>query len=51
MEEIKYKGYIIYPNLTGYVEYDFHREDCEIISGHGVSIEDCKEQIDELLDL
>lgn len=51
MEEIKYKGYIISPNLTGWVNYEFHRIDCEIISGYGASIEQCKEQIDELLDL
>jgi len=45
-----YKGYTIIPNNTGYVVYDFFREDDEIISGNGETIEDCKKQIDEILE-
>lgn len=49
MESINYKGYVIYPNNTGWVNFDFHIDGSEKITGHGKSIEDCKEQIDELL--
>lgn len=50
LNQIFYKGYVITPNLTGYVNYDFCKEDCEIIKGHGKSIDDCKIQIDEILE-
>jgi predicted RNase H-like HicB family nuclease len=46
---MEYQGYIIAPNLTGYVNFDFYTPESEIISGHGETIEDCKKQIDELL--
>jgi len=44
-----YRGYEIYPNLTGYVNFDFHKKEGEIVEGNGKTIEDCKEQIDEIL--
>lgn len=49
-KEFEYKGYIICPNNTGYVNYEFYKIDCERIAGHGATIQDCKEQIDELLE-
>lgn len=45
----KYRGYIIEPNLTGYVNFDFYLEEAEEITGNGTTEEDCKLQIDELL--
>ena len=45
---MKYKGYIIEPNLTGYVNFDFYEKEAELISGNGETIEDCKLQIDEI---
>jgi len=44
-----YKGYRIEPNNTGWVNYDFFKPDDELMSGNGKTIEDCKEQIDELV--
>jgi len=49
VEVIKYRGYEIFHNLSGYVNFDFLKEDEEIIEGNGKTIEDCKEQIDEIL--
>jgi hypothetical protein len=49
MKTEMYKGYRIEPNNTGYVNFDFYKPDDELISGNGETIEDCKEQIDELL--
>ena len=46
---IEYKGYLIEPNLTGYVNFDFYEPEAETIEGNGINIEDCKKQIDELL--
>ena len=46
-----YKGYKIEPNNTGYVNFDFYKPDGELISGNGETIEDCKEQIDELINI
>lgn len=46
-----YKGYRIEPNNTGYVNFDFYKPDDELISGNGKDIEDCKNQIDELVNL
>lgn len=46
-----YKGYIIEPNNTGYVNFDFYNPDDELISGDGETIDDCKEQIDELVNI
>jgi hypothetical protein len=45
---MEYSGYIIEPNCTGYVNYDFYKAEAELISGNGETIEDCKNQIDEL---
>jgi len=45
-----YKGYKIEPNKTGWVKFDFFKPEDELISGNGDSIEDCKNQIDELID-
>lgn len=50
MITFQYRGYIIEPNKTGYVNFDFYLKEAELISGHGESIEDCKSQIDELLE-
>lgn len=44
-----YKGYLIEPNNTGYVNFNFYKPDSELISGNGNSIEDCQMQIDEIL--
>jgi hypothetical protein len=44
-----YKGFRIYPDNTGYVNFNFHLIDAELMAGHGESIEDCQQQIDELL--
>jgi hypothetical protein len=49
MKSVNYKGYTISPNNTGFVSFDFYIDGGETIKGHGKSIEDCKEQIDELL--
>lgn len=46
---MEYRGYKIEPNLTGYVNFDFYENEAETITGNGKTIEDCKEQIDELL--
>jgi hypothetical protein len=46
---MEYKGYLIEPNLTGFVNFDFYKPDDELITGNGETIEDCKKQIDELL--
>jgi len=57
MEEIKYKGYLIYPNEFRHLRFPdcdflFHdMMDCDYIVGTGISIEICKKQIDELLEL
>lgn len=45
---MEYRGYLIKPNLTGYVNFDFYKPDDELIAGNGKTIEDCKIQIDEL---
>ncbi len=49
MKTQTYKGYRIEPNNTGFVNFDFYKPDDELISGNGKTIEDCKEQIDELV--
>ena len=46
---MKYKGYQIEENLTGYVRYDFYIKGDELIAGNGITIVDCKEQIDEII--
>ena len=47
-----YKGYTIDPDMTGYApkhsKYHFYI-DTEKFDGYGESIEDCKQQIDELI--
>jgi len=45
----EYKGFIIKPNLTGYVNFDFYKKESETIEGNGNTIEDCKNQINGLL--
>ena len=45
---MEYNNYIIEPNNTGYVNFDFWKKDDEIISGNGKTIQNCKEQINEL---
>lgn len=44
---MNYKGYIIEPNLTGYVNFHFYKIDDEIIKGYGNSVVDCTQQIDD----
>lgn len=46
-----YKGYRIEPNNTGYVNFDFYIHGDELVSGNGETIEDCEEQIDELINI
>ena len=49
---MKYKEYNIEPDLTGYAPKDstYHFYiDSEKVDGYGESIEDCKNQIDELI--
>lgn len=47
---IEYRGYIISPNLTGYVNYHFHLKDnAERVDGDGKTIDECKSKIDETL--
>lgn len=46
---MEYNGYVIEPNLTGYVNFDFYKPEAELISGNGKTIEDCKKQIDTLI--
>lgn len=46
---MEYKGYLIEPNNTGYVNYDFYKPEEELIAGNGETIEDCKLQIDKLI--
>ena len=45
---MEYNNYIIEPNNTGYVNFNFCKKDDEIIIGNGKTIKDCKEQINEL---
>ena len=45
---MEYNGFLIEPNWTGYVNYDFYRPEDETITGNGVTIEDCKNQINEI---
>jgi hypothetical protein len=45
---MEYKGYLIEPNNTGYVNYDFYKPESELIEGNGETLEDCKTQIDNL---
>ena len=44
---MKYRGYRIEPNLTGFVIYDFYKESEELITGNGETIEECEKLIDE----
>lgn len=46
-----YRGYKIESNNTGYVNFVFYpADDCDApITGHGKTIEDCKTQIDGIL--
>jgi len=50
--ETEYRGYIISQDITGYAPKDsqfaFFLDDGELYCGRGESIEDCKQQIDEL---
>lgn len=50
---MEYKGYTIGQDLTGYAPqnsiYHFYI-DSENVDGFGESVEDCKNQIDELLE-
>jgi len=50
--ETEYRGYIISQDITGYAPKDsqfaFFLDDGELYCGSGESIEDCKQQIDEL---
>lgn len=50
---MEYLGYKIGQDMTGYAPKDmrfhFSFDDGETVLGHGESVEDCKEQIDELL--
>lgn len=48
--KIEYKGYLIDLNYTGYVNYDFWQPEAETFTGHGETVEDCKAQIDELIE-
>ena len=47
-----YKGYSFAEDTTGYapknLRFSFYIDDGETIAGSGESIEDCKQQIDEL---
>lgn len=45
----KYKCYRISPDNTGYVNFVFFISGDDLISGHGKTITECKEQIDELV--
>jgi len=45
---MEYNGYLIEPNLTGYVNFDFYKPESDLITGNGENIEDCQKQIDEL---
>lgn len=53
---MQYIGYIIEPEKTGYGQvvghnFDFYIPDNDgAIEGWGMSVEDCKRQIDEILD-
>jgi len=48
---MKYKNYLIEQDKTGYapknMQFHFWHKDGEKILGHGHSIENCKQQIDE----
>ena len=50
---MEYKGYLIGIDMTGYASkedlYSFFLDDGEKYVGSGESIEDCKQQIDELI--
>ena len=52
MVSADYKGYRIEIDMTGYAlkenMYSFFNDDGETYCGSGKSIEDCKQQIDEL---
>lgn len=50
IKEIEYRGYLITQNTTGYVGYDFYLVDAEVVKGNGKTIDDCKVQIDEILE-
>ena len=51
---MKYRGYLIEQDLTGYAPksmfYIFFSHDGEKYCGSGESTEDCKRQIDEILE-
>jgi hypothetical protein len=48
-----YKGFKIDVDRTGYAPKNmihyFYEEDSEMVAGFGKSVEDCKEQIDEII--
>lgn len=46
--EVEYKGYSIVESLCGYVKYFFHVTDDEHVVGDGNTIQECKDQIDEI---
>lgn len=54
-EKVEYEGYMIQPNDNNYYNdprfaYEFYNlNDDEESIGHGRSIQDCKEQIDDLI--
>lgn len=52
MKKMEYKGYLIEEDKTGYapkeMQFSFFLDDGEKYCGSGESIEDCKQQIDEL---
>jgi len=51
---MEYKGYLIEPDKTGYApknsQYFIFEIDAEVSCGFGESIEDCKQQIDEMIE-
>ncbi len=51
---MKYRGYLIEQDLTGYapksMEYSYFSGDGETYCGSGETLEDCKRQINELLE-
>lgn len=52
--KMEYRGYIIEQDRTGYapkhLRFGFYKECDEIFTGQGESIEDCKSQIDEIIE-
>jgi len=50
---MEYKGYVISEDNSGYapfnLRFNIFNDDGEFYFGSGESIEDCKEQIDELI--